>query len=119
MIPVTHYLFLSLALLLIGALGALTRRNLIIKLFSIELILIASTINLAAFARFFGDPTGPTFAVCTLIIVTAEVLVALAIITAVFRRWQTTAPGAIDPDVPEILLPSPINPSQGTNQERP
>ena len=54
MMPIGHYLFLSLALFLIGTIGVITRRNVIIVLMSIELILNAVNINLVAFSRIFG-----------------------------------------------------------------
>jgi NADH-quinone oxidoreductase subunit K len=88
MLPINHYLFLSIALLLIGVIGALTRRNLLIKLFSIELILTAATINLAAFSRLFADLGGQTFAIFTIALIAIETLVAIGILTAAFRRWQ-------------------------------
>ena len=94
MLPISDYLFLSFALLLIGAAGVVTRRNLIIKLFSIELILNAAGINLMAFARFFADAAGETFSTFIILMVAAQVLVAMAIIAAVFTRWLnvSTAP---------------------------
>ena len=51
MLPIGHYLFLSLALFIIGAIGVITRRNVIVVLMSIELILNAVNINLVAFSR--------------------------------------------------------------------
>jgi len=62
MMPIGHYLFLSFALFLIGAIGVITRRNVIIVLMSIELILNAVNINLVAFSRYFGDVAGQVFA---------------------------------------------------------
>jgi NADH-quinone oxidoreductase subunit K len=88
MLPLTHYLFLSFALLLIGLTGVLTRRNLIIKLFSMEIILNATSINLAAFARLYGDTSGQIFAVLTVVMLALELLVALEIIAAVCSRWK-------------------------------
>lgn len=85
--PISDYLFLSFALLLIGVAGVATRRSLIIKLFSIALILNAAGINLMAFARLFADANGETFAAFTIAIVVAQIAVALAIIAAVFTRW--------------------------------
>jgi len=58
MIPTSHYLFLSLALFIIGVIGVLTRRNVIIILMSIELILNAVNINLIAFSRMWGQVDG-------------------------------------------------------------
>ena len=89
MIPVIHYLFLSFSLLLIGTIGATVRRNMLIKLFSVELILLATSINLAAFGRLFGDAAGQTFALFTIAITGAEFLVGAAILAAIFRRWHS------------------------------
>jgi NADH-quinone oxidoreductase subunit K len=84
--PIGHYLFLSFALMTIGVIGAVTRRNSIIRLFSVEVILSAASINLAAFARLFGDATGQLFAILIAVLIAAEILVAVAIFAAVFRR---------------------------------
>ena len=101
MLPIADYLFLSFALLLIGVVGAATRRSLIIKLFSIELILNAAAINLMAFARYFAEANGEAFAGFTIAIVVAQVLVALAIIAAVFTRWLNLSPAKPPAQNPE------------------
>jgi NADH-quinone oxidoreductase subunit K len=88
MLSITHYLVLSVALLVIGLVGALLRRNLLVRLFSIELILSAAAINLAAFARLFADTAGQSFAVFEIAIAGAGALVLLAIIAAAFSEWQ-------------------------------
>ena len=88
MLPLTHYLFLSFALFFIGLTGVLTRRNLIIKLFSMEIILNATSINLVASARLYGDASGQVFAIVSVVVLALEVLVALAIIAAVCSRWK-------------------------------
>src|SRR5437762_12364881 len=62
MLPVGHYLFLSLALFIIGVIGVVTRRNVIVVLMSIELMLNAVNINLVAFSRLYGDVAGQVFA---------------------------------------------------------
>ena len=92
MLSLAHYLFLSFALFLIGLTGVLTRRNLIIKLFSIEIILNATSINLVAFARLYGDASGQIFAMLTVVMLALELLVALAIIAAVCSRWKHARP---------------------------
>jgi NADH-quinone oxidoreductase subunit K len=102
MLPLTHYLFLSFALFLIGLTGVLTRRNLTIKLFSIAIILNATTINFVAFARFYGDPSGQVFAIVTVVMLALEVLVALVIIAAVCSRWKS-APADDDKDLSSQL----------------
>jgi NADH-quinone oxidoreductase subunit K len=92
MLSLTHYLFLSFALFLIGLAGVLTRRNLIIKLFSIEIMLNATSINLTAFARLYGDASGQAFAILVAAMLVLELLVALAIIAAVCSRWKCATP---------------------------
>jgi NADH:ubiquinone oxidoreductase subunit K len=94
MLPIHYYLFLSLALLIVGIVGAATRRNLIVKLLSVELILGAASINFMAFARLFADAAGQLFSLFIILITAAEFLVALAIIAVVARRWQSSAPDA-------------------------
>jgi NADH-quinone oxidoreductase subunit K len=88
MLSIMHYLILSVALLVVGLVGALTRRNLLVRLFSIQLILAAVAINLAAFARLFADAAGQSFAFFEIAIAVAEALVLLAIIAAAFSEWQ-------------------------------
>ena len=88
MLPVTHYLFLSFALFFIGLTGVLSRRNLVVKLFSIEIILNAASINFMAFARLYGDATGQVFAILVVAMLALELLVALVIIAAVCSRWK-------------------------------
>ena len=102
MLSTAHYLFLSFALFLIGLTGVLTRRNLIIKLFSIAIILNATTINFVAFARLYGDPSGQVFAIATVVMLALEVLVALVIIAAVCSRWKC-APADDDKDLSSQL----------------
>ena len=63
MIPTSHYLFLSLGLFTIGVIGVVTRRNVIIILMSIELMLNAVNINLVAFSRLVGSAEGHVFAI--------------------------------------------------------
>jgi NADH-quinone oxidoreductase subunit K len=92
MLPLTHYLFLTIALFFIGLTGVLTRRNLIVKLFSIEIILNATSINFMAFARLYGDASGQVFAMLVVVMLALELLVALAIIAAFCTRWNCADP---------------------------
>ena len=85
MIPTSHYLFLSLGLFTIGVIGVVTRRNVIIILMSIELMLNAVNINLVAFSRLVGSAEGHVFAIFVITDAAAEAAVGLAIIIAVFR----------------------------------
>jgi NADH-quinone oxidoreductase subunit K len=96
MMPVGHYLFLSLALFIIGVVGVLTRRNVIIILMSIELILNAVNINLVAFSRLFGSVNGQIFAIFVITDAAAEAAVGLGIIIAFFRNRETVLADEMD-----------------------
>ncbi len=95
-IPVTHYLFLSTALLTVGVIGVLTRRNLVIILMSIELILNAVNINLVVFSRQLADVNGQAFAVFIIADAAAEAAVGLGIIIAFFRNKDTILADEVD-----------------------
>ena len=86
--PITtfHYLALSAALLLIGTVGVLTRRNIVIILMSIELILNAVNINLIAFSAFNNNVSGVVFALFVITIAAAEVGIGLAIVLLIYRN---------------------------------
>ena len=96
MIPTSHYLFLSLALFTIGVVGVLTRRNVIIILMSIELILNAVNINLVAFSRLLGSVDGQIFAIFIITDAAAEAAVGLGIIIAFFRNRETVLADEMD-----------------------
>jgi NADH-quinone oxidoreductase subunit K len=96
MIPVSHYLFLSLALFIIGVVGVLTRRNVIIILMSVELILNAVNINLVAFSRLFGSVDAQIFALFIITDAAAEAAVGLGIIIAFFRNRETVLADEMD-----------------------
>ena len=89
MLSIDHYLILSLALFVIGVVGVLTRRNVIVMLMSIELILNAVNINLVAFSRLHGSVDGQVFAIFVMADAAAEVVVGLSIILAFFRERKT------------------------------
>ena len=86
MIPLDHVIGLSAILFMLGVIGALTRRNLIVVLMSIELMLLSVNINLVAFSQFLGDLTGQIFAFMVLTVAAAEAAVGLAILVAFFRN---------------------------------
>jgi NADH-quinone oxidoreductase subunit K len=88
-LSIDHYLILSLALFVIGVVGVLTRRNVIVMLMSIELILNAVNINLVAFSRLHGSVDGQVFAIFVMADAAAEVVVGLSIILAFFRERKT------------------------------
>ena len=96
MLSITHYLVLSLALFTIGVGGVVTRRNVIIILMSIELILNAVNINLVAFSRLFGSVGGQVFAIFIITDAAAEAAVGLGIIIAFFRNRETVLADEMD-----------------------
>jgi NADH-quinone oxidoreductase subunit K len=77
---------LSAILFVLGALGALTRRNLIVILMSIELMLNAVNLALVAFSRQWGDIAGHIFVLMVIVVAAAEVAVGLGIVIALFRN---------------------------------
>jgi NADH-quinone oxidoreductase subunit K len=84
-----HYAILSAALFMIGVIGVLVRRNIIIIFMSIELILNAVNINLVAFSRELQHVTGQVFAVFVIAVAAAEAAVGLGIILAFYRNKET------------------------------
>jgi NADH-quinone oxidoreductase subunit K len=96
MIPTSHYLVLSLLLFTIGVIGVVTRRNVVIILMSIELILNAVNINLVAFSRHLGSVDGQVFAIFVITDAAAEAAVGLGIIIAFFRNRQTLLADEMD-----------------------
>jgi len=86
-----HYLILSAVLFAIGLYGALAKRNAIIILMSIELMLNAVNIAMVAFSRYIVplQLTGQIFAIFIMVVAAAEVAVGLAIIIAIYRHRQT------------------------------
>jgi NADH-quinone oxidoreductase subunit K len=96
--PITtvHYLVLSAALVLIGTIGVLARRNIVVILMSIELILNAVNINLVAFSRHLQQVTGQVFAIFVIAVAVAEAAVGLGILIALFRNKETVLADEVD-----------------------
>jgi NADH-quinone oxidoreductase subunit K len=90
-----HYLVVAAALFAIGTIGVLTRRNVIIILMSIELILNAVNLNLVAFSRLYGLH-GQVFSVFVITDAAAEAAVGLGILIAFFRNKETTNVDEVD-----------------------
>ena len=95
-ITTTHYLALSAALLLNGTIGVIARRNIVIVLMSLELILNAVNINLIAFSKMNGNLEGQIFAMFVIAIAVAEAAVGLGILIALFRNKDTVHADEID-----------------------
>ena len=89
MITPTHYMLLSAALFIIGVVGVMVRRNIIIIFMSIELILNAVNINLIAFSAQQQNVIGQVFAVFVIAVAAAEAAVGLGIILAFYRNKET------------------------------
>src|SRR5260221_10919556 len=82
-----HYLIVAALLFAIGAIGIfLNRRNVIVILMSIELMLLAVNINFVAFSQYLGDLVGQVFALFVLTIAAAESAIGLAILVVYFRN---------------------------------
>ena len=94
-ITTLHYLVLSAGLFMVGTIGVLTRRNVIIILMSIELILNAVNLNLVAFSRLYGLH-GQIFAIFVITDAAAEAAVGLGIIIAFFRNKETVNVDEVD-----------------------
>jgi len=92
MIGIEHYLVVSSILFVMGMLGIfLNRKNIIIILMAIELILLSVNLNLVAFSAFLGDMTGQVFAMFVLTVAAAEAAIGLAILVIYFRQRGTIA----------------------------
>ncbi len=91
-IGIGHYLTVAALLFTIGVLGIfINRKNVIVILMSIELILLAVNINLVSFSAHLGDLTGQIFALLVLAIAAAEAAIGLAIIVVYFRNRGSIA----------------------------
>jgi NADH-quinone oxidoreductase subunit K len=97
MVPITpiHYLILAAALFAMGTIGVLTRRNVVVVLMSIELILNAVNLNLVAFSRMWGL-NGQVFAIFVITDAAAEAAVGLGILIAFFRNRETVNVDEVD-----------------------
>ena len=97
-IPLEHFLVLSAILFSIGVYGVLTRRNAVLILMSVELMLNAASINMVAFAAYASPEafTGIIFAIFIITIAAAEVGLALAIILRIFRNRGTATVDEVD-----------------------
>jgi NADH-quinone oxidoreductase subunit K len=90
--PLHYYLLLSAALFAIGVAGVIIRRDIIVILMSIELMLNAVNLTFIAFARFLGSMEGQVIVFFVMTVAAAEAVVGLAIIISVFRQRQTLDP---------------------------
>jgi NADH:ubiquinone oxidoreductase subunit K len=89
MLSLDHFLFVSVALFSIGVIIIITKRNAVVVLMGIELILNAANINLVAFSRYDQDLQGQMFALFIIAIAACEAAIALAIIVKVYKYFKT------------------------------
>jgi NADH-quinone oxidoreductase subunit K len=85
-VPLILYLLVSGALFLIGLVGVMVRRNPLMLLLAVELLLNASNIALVGFSRYWGNSDGQVFALIVMVVAAAEVVIGLGIVVAVFRN---------------------------------
>ncbi|MFC5970203.1 NADH-quinone oxidoreductase subunit NuoK [Halomarina salina] len=88
MVPIQYYMVLSAAVFCIGVFGIITRRNALMFLMSVELMLNAANINLVAFSYQTGNITGQVFSLFTMALAAAEVAVGIGIILVLYRNFS-------------------------------
>ena len=92
MVPLNYYLVLSAIIFAIGVAGVVIRRNFIVILLSIELMLNAVNLTFIAFARYLGSMEGQVIVFFVMTVAAAEAVVGLAIIISIFRHRQSLDP---------------------------
>src|SRR2546423_8803919 len=114
-LPLHHYLVVGAIVFALGLVGFLARRNLILMFLSAEMMLQGVTINLVAFARFWGNLQGQAFTLFILTVAACEAGIALALIVMLYHRrhsldvslWQDLREPGLEPTVDEEPLPPP------------
>jgi len=97
MFPIHHFLYLGALLFCAGLIVVITKKNMIMVLLGIELMLNASNLNLVAFNQFHpGTINGQMFALFVIIVAVCEAAVGLAIVIQVYRYYQTSVPGEVN-----------------------
>ena len=84
-VPIEAYLMLSVGLLVLGLIGVMRRRNPLMLLLSVELMLNAGNVSLIGFSRLWDDPSGQVFAPVVMVVAAAEVVIGLGLVVAIFR----------------------------------
>jgi NADH-quinone oxidoreductase subunit K len=90
MLPASYYLLLGAVLFVLGATGVLIRRNALVLLMSVELMLGAANLTLVTYARSLGQVDGQVFALLVMAVAAAEVAVGLAVLVSLVRHKDTT-----------------------------
>lgn len=87
-ISINHFIALSMILFVVGMIGVLVRRNIIVILMSIELMLNAVNLAFVAFSRYFDDANGQIIVFFVIAVAAAEAAIGLAIAVSVFRKFN-------------------------------
>jgi NADH-quinone oxidoreductase subunit K len=88
-IPISYYLFFCSALFCIGVTGVLIKRNALLILMSVELMINSINLLLAAFSTYLNDPAGQIFVFFIMVVAAAEVAIGLAIIVVIYRTTHS------------------------------
>ncbi len=88
-ITINHYIVLSAVLFVVGAFGVISRKNLIIVLMSLELMLNAANLAFVTFSRLHGDTAGQVFMLMTLVVAASEVAVGLALVVSIYNKKES------------------------------
>lgn len=95
-VPLNHYILFCSLIFTIGVIGVLIRRNVIIIMMSVELMLNSVNLLLTAFSAYSGDPSGQVFVFFIMALAAAEVAVGLAIIVMVYRNTRSVDINALN-----------------------
>ena len=96
-VPTNHALILAAALFVLGALGVMTRRNLVFVLMSVEIMLNAAAVAFVAAAAKWRQPDGQVIVIFVLVVAAAEVAVGLSLLLRIYHNWKSV-------DVDEVSL---------------
>jgi len=97
-VTINHYIVLGAILFTIGAYGVFTRRNLIVVLMSLELMLNAVNLTFVSFSQLYGDLTGQVFMIMSVTLAAAEVAIGLAFVVLIYNNYKS-----LDIDLLKIL----------------
>lgn len=95
-IGINHYLTISAILLALGLFGVMTRKNAVVVLMAVELILNAANINLLAFGKYNGTMNGIMFSLFVIVLAAAEAAIALAIVINIYNTFNTVDLSEVD-----------------------
>jgi len=97
MVPASYYLILAAVLFVLGVIGVLIRRNALVMLMSVELMLAAANLTLVTYSRSLGKTDGQVFVLLVMAVAAAEVAVGLAVVVSLVRHSDTTDVDEIEP----------------------